>query len=87
MPCTTAPATPCTSTSLDGGTAAFVGFNPTAPMQIQFKAVDKYKDMSGSGAGSGSGTAAGGCKALDSFKTNVIAAMTARRRSSRSSCH
>lgn len=84
-PCTTAPATPCASTSLDGGTAAFVGFNPTAPMQIQFKAVDKYKDMSGSGAGSGSGTATGGCKALDSFKTNVIPLMTAA--GSCSSCH
>ncbi len=73
---------PTTSDAIGGGTAAFVGFTPpTGPLPtgngyqwyITFKVVDKYRPDTGGGTG---GTT-GGCKVLDSFKTNVVPIMNA----------
>jgi mono/diheme cytochrome c family protein len=53
---------------IQGGTAAFINFNPANKLTINFKVVDKYKPEDGGMMG---GTAAAGCKQLASFKTNA----------------
>lgn len=66
---------PTTVSMIDGGTAVFVGFNPTDKVSIIFKTVGPYMADTGSGSGSGS-DATTGCKALDSFKTNAQGPLT-----------
>jgi hypothetical protein len=58
--------------SIGGGTAAFTGFAPVvgAQLKIAFKVVDKFRPDQAGGGNTG-----GGCKDLNSFKTNVIPVM------------
>jgi hypothetical protein len=57
---------------IDGGTASFVGFDPTSMLEIHFKTVTAFKPDAAPGGGGG---ATGGCKALAMFKTNVVPAL------------
>jgi len=53
---------------IGGGTAAFIGFSPTAQITIHFKAANGYQaEAGGGGAGGGNG----GCKDLAAFKANA----------------
>jgi hypothetical protein len=65
-------------TPLDGGIADFANFAPVqgSQMQLTFKVVDKYRDMSGTGGGGGGGQT--GCKVLtgaNSFQSLVVPVM------------
>jgi len=53
--------------SIGGGTAAFVGFNPTNQVSIHFKTISKYVPDSGTGGT----TTQSGCRQLASFKQNA----------------
>lgn len=57
------------TTSIGGGTAAFIGFNATDKIAIHFKALKAYQPDAGTGGAGGDN--GGGCKALASFKTNA----------------
>ena len=53
---------------ISGGSAAFLNFNPTNKLTINFKVVDKFRPEDGGMMGGGGAT---GCKQLASFKTNA----------------
>jgi hypothetical protein len=59
---------PSQTSMIEGGTAAFIGFEPTDPMAIDFGSAGPYQAGSGSGSGSGS---ASGCQQIGSFVTNA----------------
>ena len=63
---------------IEGGTASFGGFAPTDPVTIHFKTVKIYQPDTMTPVGGG-----GGCKVLDSFKTNARAGF----QNSCASCH
>lgn len=66
---------------IDGGTASFGGFSASDPITIHFKAVKIFQpDTPDPGDPAGGG---GGCKVLDSFKTNARAGF----QSNCASCH
>ena len=57
------------SSQIEGGTASFADFVPTDPISIHFKAVKAFQPDT-------TPPPAGGCKVLDSFKTNAKPQLT-----------
>jgi hypothetical protein len=72
-----------TCDQIGGGTAAFIGFVPTNPITIHFKAIEKFRSGDGSGSGGGGGGGDMGCKKLTEFKTNAQTQL----RTNCASCH
>ena len=73
---------PNTSSTIDGGTAAFIGFNVLAPMTISFQTIEVYQPPTTGGGGTMSG-----CRAIASFMTNAAPALAAGGVGTCASCH